>query len=428
LRFARFFAIVGLLTPWAYAQFLPIVTVSPAEVAAGSGDTTLTISGDNVASSFQVLWNGQPRSTRLIDSRTLKAVITRADLATPGLAHISIQDTSQNAPAADPVPFLIYLPLKNYDMVYDSTRSRLYVTVSKQDPNGPSLAIVNPDTGTVDRFILLSSEPGALGLSDDSEYLYVSLRSQVLRMDLTGASPQLTIDVSPFSQQNNLSATAVFPLPGQGSSAVVLMSNLEPGGTLVVFDNATPRTYTGQGNCIVGGANATTIYLTDNAGYDPSETPLLSTRQLTSSGFPMNPPVLPSQDAVVQGHGCPIYANGLVYDGDGDAIDPTVPAILGRFGASGLVNPAPELGTAYMVGGSGGVNAPALNAEVITFNLTTFAPIQSVSLPIPQSVVGLGRLIHWGQTGVGFPEVPAAYIPSDLGAPPFSWIHLIHVP
>jgi hypothetical protein len=136
----------------------------------------------------------------------------------------------------------------------------------------------------------------------------------------------------------------------------------------------------------------------------------------------------PAQNGIIQGPGCPAYAAGLVYDGDGDIIDPTIPAILGRLGAAGSVSPGPEIGLAYMVGGDLATSAGFGAARIMSFDLTTRSQLQSVTLPVISAMVTYGRMVHWGQDGVGFFEIPSTYNPSNPNPGPFAWIHLVHLP
>lgn len=422
MRFARLILSFGSFAPWMWGQFLPQIAVTPGELAADSGETKLTISGKNFTNSLQVLWNGQPRVTQFIDTRTLKAIVTGNDVELPGLAQISLFDTAQGTAASDPVPMLVYLPLQGYDMAYDPLRSRVYVSVSLKDPSGPSLAVFNPENGVVDRFIPLPSEPGPLALSDDSRYVYIALQDRVRRIDLTGGSPDLDILNYTSSSGTKLTAFLLLAVPGQGSSVIVGLDG-DGEDRLIVYDGATPRpglasVNIGVGMCLIGGPTASTIYASGGGGF--------YSFQLDKGGFlnSFQGLIGLGQPGLLEGSGCAVYASGFVYDGNGDVIDPAALALVGRFGASGLVGAAPESNRFYVV-----ETDTTSAASIMAFDLKTRQLLQTATLPLSAGLFAYGRMIHLGKDGIGFAEGPRGY-QVYLGHPtaPFSHIHMIHLP
>jgi 6-phosphogluconolactonase (cycloisomerase 2 family) len=77
--------------------------VSPFRVAAGSGGFTLTVQGNNFVSASSVQWNGSARPTTFISSNQLTASISAADVATPGVVHVTV---STPAPGGGTSPAL----------------------------------------------------------------------------------------------------------------------------------------------------------------------------------------------------------------------------------------------------------------------------------------------------------------------------------
>lgn len=65
-----------------------ITFLSPADIRAGNGDFILTVNGAGFDKTTVVRWNGQNRTTTLINSSQVTAVITAADVAQPGTATI----------------------------------------------------------------------------------------------------------------------------------------------------------------------------------------------------------------------------------------------------------------------------------------------------------------------------------------------------
>ena len=62
------------------------------------------------------------------------------------------------------------------DAVYDSSRNRIYASVTARTPgDGNSIAIIAPDTGTIEEYIRVGADPGKLALASDNSLLYIGL-------------------------------------------------------------------------------------------------------------------------------------------------------------------------------------------------------------------------------------------------------------
>jgi len=357
--------------PSAVGQIRSPIELSPKNTAADSGELTLKVSGRHFTRDLEILWNGHPRVTSFIDSRTLKAIIPSDDLAKPGLAQVSVADKHSGAEISEEAVFLTYVPLRANDLIPDAQGERVYVSVSQQDPNGPSLAILDPQKGFVERYVLLPSEPGVLAISDDSRYLYVALEDRVRRMDLSEATGDLDILASSFPQGLQGAIVSMLPLPGQGSS--VLISVGEPGYyQTYVFDDAQRRpNYTYAGACLVGAPDDSTVY--GNSQFT------LYVFSLGSDGIKSSPKEI---RGILGGPSCAVYASGALYDGAGDIVNPSGPSVLGRFGAWGLVRPVPELNRTYFVGTDSAPRTSNPSTRLMVFDSATQQLLQALSLPI----------------------------------------------
>jgi Calx-beta domain-containing protein/uncharacterized protein DUF4214 len=67
-----------------------VASLSPSSTAAGGGDFTLTVNGNNFVSSSVVKFNGNSRITSFVSANQLTAQITAADISTPGTATVSV--------------------------------------------------------------------------------------------------------------------------------------------------------------------------------------------------------------------------------------------------------------------------------------------------------------------------------------------------
>lgn len=82
------------------AQALQTITVTaptlsgitPSSASLGSGNTTITLSGQGFVTGAQVLWNGTALATNLVSLNQLTAVVPASLLATPGSATITVTD------------------------------------------------------------------------------------------------------------------------------------------------------------------------------------------------------------------------------------------------------------------------------------------------------------------------------------------------
>ena len=69
-----------------------LASVSPATKVAGGQAFTLTLSGSGFANASKVLWNGVQRNSIYVDTNTLTATITAADIATPGTFPVIVRN------------------------------------------------------------------------------------------------------------------------------------------------------------------------------------------------------------------------------------------------------------------------------------------------------------------------------------------------
>jgi hypothetical protein len=95
----------------------PILSgVIPNEIAAGSPDFTLTVTGRFFAAGSVIRWNGADRATTFVNSDVARAIIPAGDVAVKGTAGVSIANPVfpiEHAGASNVMPFLI-LPATSY--------------------------------------------------------------------------------------------------------------------------------------------------------------------------------------------------------------------------------------------------------------------------------------------------------------------------
>jgi hypothetical protein len=80
----------------------PILTSSNPFIVNPGGDAfELYVYGSDFTDSSKVLWNGRPRDTTFVDSKTLKAAITKADIAQPATVPVSVSNDSYDSNTLD---------------------------------------------------------------------------------------------------------------------------------------------------------------------------------------------------------------------------------------------------------------------------------------------------------------------------------------
>jgi uncharacterized protein (TIGR03437 family) len=87
-----------------------ITSVTPASINAGNADFTLSVTGTNFAAGTKLRFNGQTRSTNIVDSTHLTALITAADVAQSARVNLDAINTSRGAGVSNSMVFNIGPP------------------------------------------------------------------------------------------------------------------------------------------------------------------------------------------------------------------------------------------------------------------------------------------------------------------------------
>ncbi len=89
------------------------LTASPSLVAIDDGDFSLTVYGSDFTAGSQIVWSGTPLATTFIDSTTLRATVTAADIGPAGQATVTVSGSSLPAATVTVKQSLerIYLPI-----------------------------------------------------------------------------------------------------------------------------------------------------------------------------------------------------------------------------------------------------------------------------------------------------------------------------
>ncbi len=91
---------------------LPVISsLNPGSATAGRPDLTLLVSGSNFVNGAVVRWNGNNRSTTFNSATSLSAIITEADLATPGTANVTVFNPAPGGGLSNVMTFRITDPV-----------------------------------------------------------------------------------------------------------------------------------------------------------------------------------------------------------------------------------------------------------------------------------------------------------------------------
>jgi hypothetical protein len=384
--------------------------LNPGSAIAGGTGLSLTVQGTNFTPSSVVQFNGGARTTTFISASQLQAAITTADIATVGVATVTVLDSANGTSTGS--TFLIgssggagfaltAIAEPANDIAVDPARQALYLSVPNTVPEGNSVAVLDLASAKIVGTQFAGSNPGRLSISDNSQFLYTGLdgNASVQRFAL----PALTADVSyPLGADSFFGPYFALDLqaaPGAPHTSAVSRgirgSSPSALGGIVIFDDATPRPVTalgfGQGGAVIydslqWGANATSLFGADleSSGAD------FFTLAVNANGISL------AQDIQSIGSGRLHRDPGtnLIYGENGRVLDQTGSAA-GVFKTSGLLVPDSTLNTAFFLNQSFGANT----ATIQSFDLTHFTPVGSITIPVS----GQARhLVRWGQNGLAF--------------------------
>jgi hypothetical protein len=394
---------------FAVASLPPSITgMSPSSAVAGSGPLTLMITGTNFVPSSTVQWNGTARSTAFVSPTQLQATITAADVASAGIAIVTVSNVSVGGPVSGASTFFIgtngggnfaatVVDQAAQDIVYDSKNQLFYLSVPGTAATGPnSISVLDPTTGMIPAPQPAGTNPNVLAISDDSQYLYAGIddASSVQRFLL----PSLAKDVSYGLGSGILGPYFALDLqvaPGAPHTTAVSLGNSGAQGGVIIFDDASPRATTAPGNInlfdsLQWGSDATALFAAnyESSGFD------FYTLTVSSSGVSL----VRDFPNAFSSYGNRIHfdpGTKLVYSDDGHVINPGTGQSVGQFGAAGPMVPDSTLNLAFFakIGNWGTVT-------IQSFDLTLFTPVTSITV---SGVNGSPkRLIRWGQNGLAF--------------------------
>jgi hypothetical protein len=393
-----------------------LASLSPSVVTAGTGSFLLTLNGSNFIPGSTIQWNGSVISSTYLSEQQLEAQIPAANVTTSGFADVTVVNPSPGGGVSSAVTFSIsYGPIVvnqgANDLVWDSVHQLIYLSVpSLAAANGNTITAVDPVSGSIQLSQFGGSEPGRLAISDDGQFLYAGIdgASMVQRFMLPSLTPDINYLLGADATFGPYAAYDVEVAPGLAHTTAVSrgLSNLSSAlGGMAIYDDAAERPNIAH--------DAGSIY--DSLQWGSDTAIYANNGEITSFDFYV---LAASSTGVVQTEDyrntfssfySSIHYDGgtnLIYDDDGNVINPANGQNVGTFQASGLMIPDSTLNSAFFLGQTASQSGTP-NFTIESFDLTTFAPVAEIVVP---SVYGYPlHFIRWGTSGLAFNDT-AGYI------------------
>jgi YVTN family beta-propeller protein len=393
---------------------LPVLTtVSPDSVPRDAA-FSLTVTGAGFTTGSVVHWNGQPRPTTWLTAGTLTAAIPGTDVAAdqraavtvatapPGGGVSNVRFVTVGSPGSATPGLLAMdsLALVTNDLVADPVRDLLYVSVpSSAGPDGNSVKVIDPGTGTVVATIPVGSEPNRMAISNDGQFLYVGLdgAASIRRVTLATQTADLQFVAKGVTWTVGLLAGDLVVPPGRPRTVVVSIRNPNSSPSLagvVVFEDGVPLPREGAGHtgadAIEPGLDSVRVY-----GYNTNTTEFGFRRMAIAADGIYEVDV---RGALISDFWVDIVAGGgRVYATNGVVLDPEAGQVLGTIGA-GPVIPDPARGRAYVL----------RPGEIRAYALDTFTTVDAVA--VPGTAGASGRLARWGEDGFAWRNGARVYL------------------
>jgi hypothetical protein len=417
--------------PFRVTLGVPTIIDLPAQGgSAGGPGFSLAVDGANYVDGAIVQWNGQDRPTTYRTGTRLLAAISSADVATAGTIRITVRNpgvaTTSNAvdftlrtvqPAR--ITSQLLVDLKANDVIWDATRGLLYASVpSSGGTHANSVAAIDPTTGAITKAVPVGSEPEYMAISDEGQYLYVSLRgsSTVRRVALASFAADIEFSIGSPISGSRVVVEEMLVVPGVPRT--VVLSRMFTGGSrhagIFVYDDGVRRGPAEQGH---GGINSITFAGRSASllyGYNNESSEAGFRRMVIGPSGVRVTHV--TRDLMIAAYARIFGANGRVYGTESAIIDPEQRVRTGRFSniagnTPNAVFAEPRLGRVYFL----------CTGLITGHDMNTLGHLGSLSVPgaIPEHPYGARqRLVRWGTDGFAYRDGTRVYIlRSTLAAP-----------
>ena len=297
------------------------------------------------------------------------------------------------------------------NLAYDNVSRKLYASLAGAQGR---IATIDPVTGSVTQSPVIGDEPDHLAISDDGQFLYVSIDNEnaVKRLTLPVLATDLTFpldNLAPVSR-DYLCGKDIKVVPGNPRTVVIAIAGhliaprsctfSEPDGVAVYQDGLKlPNTWTGFPFVHLLEFSDSPSVLFGAGTFSPGS---LSRLSVTASGLSL---IDSSTLASWPGRDF-TFLNGLIYSASGQVINATTYAVIGSFTNTGAFTLRPDANSKRLFA----VTALGSDYSVATiqaFDLNTLSLNGSLDIPslattaIPQ-YPPYTSLVRWGSDGLAF--------------------------
>jgi hypothetical protein len=358
-------------------SYSSITSMLPFQATVGSGDVTVSLTGNNFTPFSSVCINNgcsasslPSLSTTFVNSKQLNFIIPSSALSTPALLPMMVYDSLSglfstnsltfavnSAPGGSETSQVTAVGLDGLSMTYDSHSALLYIGTADYDSIHPnSIVALDPATGSISNVQVVGSNPDLLSVSANGQFLYMGFASttNMTQLEIPSLGAPLTWAL------NNPLTSAVYwagdlrAAPQNPHTVAVTLLDLttQPtltGGVVIYEDEVL------QPNYVPGWGLSQVVFSTLAWGSsDPiltgaSVSSPLSELQVTATGVS-----LVSTGTAIFNNGFgqihSDFGNGLIYSDSGNVANPLTQAVVGNYKASGLVAPDSTLNRVFILG------------------------------------------------------------------------------
>lgn len=203
-----------------------ISQLSPSSATAGGSGFELSVSGSGFVSGSTVRWNGTPRQTRQVSASELRATIPAGDIASPGVASVTVANPAPGGGTSAAAQFQVIaapaLAVEPTSLAFDMDRGGSAPqarTLRVTNTGGGSLGILRPEvrylsgTGWLSVAPATASAPANFTATVDGAALAAGEYSATILISADGSGATVEVPVT-------LLVRSVAPAPPSGLTAI----------------------------------------------------------------------------------------------------------------------------------------------------------------------------------------------------------------
>jgi VCBS repeat-containing protein len=382
--------------------------VNPPTIPIGSGNASLQIQGTNFFPASVVYVGGVAQPTTYTGASNLTATVNASQLLTLGETQVTVFNPLPGGAESAPITLTKYenIPMASNNVVYNTTTSLLYAAIQSTDANNPNtVAVIDPVAGKVQQYIPVGSNPNALAVSSDGQYVYVCangdhaiqrINTTTNKVDQTFATPtdssgattaveMKTVPGSPLL----LVMALIYDLGDPDEAGIALFNN----GVLVNWIPAYYPSYAAVDSFDFAGTPPLVYglgYLDGLQSFSVSSAGIQFQSNLTAPG---------------QNLGTVLASDGtLLYTNTGQVWSPTSQSVIGTYLTNGGyipdVLPDTTVGRTFFLDPGYTSGSQALGPAVLAYDQKSFGFDAAVSFPLFWAT---GQsLVRWGADGLAF--------------------------